>query len=230
MGDGRNIVALGGSGETAEQTSALGDFVAGLTGRERPRVCFVPAAVGDAAEAIASFFDDSLWAGRAAELSVARFFPWPRPDLREHILAQDVVVVSSGSTANMLAIWRAHGFDRILAEAWESGVVLTGASAGMICWFECCVTDSYGPQLEGLRDGLGFLPGSACPHYDGEELRRPRYRELVAAGLPAGIAADDGVGLHYAGTELVEVVTCRPGASAYLVGPDGEEPLAARLL
>ena len=110
----------------------------------------------------------------------------------------------------MLAIWRLHGFDAVLREAWESGVVLFGASAGMICWFEAGVTDSFGPQLDGMRDGLGFLPGSACPHYDGEALRRPRYRELVDGGFPEGLAADDGVGLHYVGTELREVVTLPP--------------------
>ena len=144
------------------------------------------------------------------------------------MLAQDAISVGGGTTANMLAIWRVHGFDRILREAWESGVVLFGASAGMICWFEAGVTDSFGPGLDGMRDGLGLLAGSACPHYDGEALRRPRYRELVDGGFPEGIAADDGVGLHYVGTELREVVTCRPGATAYRVTRDGEERLAAR--
>ena len=91
------------------------------------------------------------------------------------MLAQDALFVSGGNTANMLAIWRAHGFDEIIREAWEQGIVLAGSSAGMICWFEAGVTDSFGPQLEGMRDGLGFLPGSACPHYDGEERRRPVY-------------------------------------------------------
>ena len=105
--------------------------------------------------------------------------------------------------------------------------MLFGASAGMICWFEAGVTDSFGPQLEGMRDGLGFLAGSACPHYDGEALRRPRYRELVDGGFPEGLAADDGVGLHYVGTELREVVTCRPGAAAYRVTRDGEQLLEA---
>jgi peptidase E len=100
----------------------------------------------------------------------------------------------------------------------------------MICWFEAGVTDSFGPQLEGMEDGLGFLSGSACPHYDGEELRRPRYRELVDGGFPAGIAADDGVGLHYLGAELQEVVTCRPGATAYRVNEAGEERLDAVLI
>ena len=151
-------------------------------------------------------------------------------DLRGFTLAQDVLVVSGGNTANLLAIWRVHGFDRIVREAWEAGVVLTGGSAGMICWYEACVTDSFGPQLEGLRDGLGFLGGSACPHYDGEERRRPRYRELVDGGFPAGIAADDGVALRYEGPELAEVVACRPGAQAYRVEPGAETPLGARLL
>jgi peptidase E len=97
----------------------------------------------------------------------------------------------------------------------------------MICWFEAGVTDSFGPQLAGL-DCLGFLPGSACPHYDGEERRRPRYHELLADGFPPGIAADDGVAVHYVGTELVEVVTCRPGATAYRVSREGEERLEAK--
>src|ERR671937_688425 len=139
--------------------------------------------------------------------------------------------VCGGNTANMLAVWRVHGFDRVLREAWEAGVVLTGWSAGMICWFEASVTDSFGPQLEGMRDGLGFLAGSACPHYDGEELRRPVYTKLVADGFPPGVAADDGVGIHFVGTELAEVVSVRNGAGAYRVGPGGDEQrLGARLL
>ena len=140
-----------------------------------------------------------------------------------------MINVGGGNTANMLAIWRVHGIDTLLREAWENGVVLCGASAGMICWFEAGVTDSFGPQLEGM-DCLGFLPGSACPHYDGEEQRRPRYRELIDGGFREGIAADDGVGLHYVGTELVEAVTCRPGAAAYRVTRDGEERLETREL
>jgi len=110
------------------------------------------------------------------EVSFLRFNPWPPEDLRGFALSHDVIFVGGGNTANMLAVWRVHGFDRILREAWESGIVLTGWSAGMICWFEAAVTDSFGPQLEGMRDGLAFLPGSGCPHYDGEERRRPVYR------------------------------------------------------
>jgi dipeptidase E len=165
-----------------------------------------------------------------ADLRRADFFPWPAEDLGERALASDVIVVGGGNTANMLAIWRVHGFDAVLREAWDQGTVLTGVSAGMICWFEAGVTDSFGPQLGGMRDGLGFLPGSACPHYDGEELRRPTYTRLVDEGFPPGYAADDGVGLHFVGTELADVWTSREGATAYRVEPGSETALAARLL
>ena len=100
----------------------------------------------------------------------------------------------------------------------------------MICWFEAGVTDSFGPQLDGMRDGLGFLPGSACPHYDSEERRRPVFRELVDSGFPSGYAADDGAALHFVGTELREVFASREGAAAYRVEPGSETPIAARLL
>jgi dipeptidase E len=222
----RQIVGLGGGGDTPEQTEALHDFVLGLTGKERPRLLYVPTAVGDDDSGIAAFFE--RFVGRA-EPSVLRTFPWPPRDLRGLVLAQDAICVSGGNTANMLAIWRVHGIDEALREAWEGGVVLFGASAGMICWFEHGVTDSFGPQLE-ATDCLGWLPGSACPHYDGEERRRPRYRELLDGGLADGVAADDGVGLHFVGTELREAVTCRPGAAAYRVTRAGEERLPAREL
>jgi len=221
----RHIVAYGGGGGTKELTRRLFGFAFDLAGKERPRVGFVPTAVGDAAESIVSFYERYAELG---EISHLTFFPWPPRDLREWALSRDVLVISGGNTANMLALWRLHGFDGIVREAWEAGVVLCGQSAGMICWFEAGVTDSFGPDLDGMRDGLGFLAGSACPHYDGEALRRPRYRELVDGGFPPGLAADDGVGLHFAGEELVEVVTVRDGAGAYRVEPGSQTPLAAR--
>jgi dipeptidase E len=165
------------------------------------------------------------------ELTELTFYPWPPEDLREQALSSDVILVCGGNTANMLAVWRLHGFDAILREAWEAGVLLTGWSAGMICWFEAGVTDSFGPQLAGMRDGLGFLPGSACPHYDGEERRRPVYTRLVRDGFPAGIALDDGVAAVYDLTGLVELVTARDdGAGGYFVSADGEERLDVRVL
>jgi peptidase E len=221
------IVAIGGLSWVDEERRKLEDYFLGLAGGARPRVLFVPTAVGDAAAATLRAYEQL---GDRAQVSHVSFFPWPPPGLRELVLAQDVIYVSGGSTANALAIWRAHGFDRILREAWEAGIVLTGWSAGMICWFEAGVTDSFRPELDGMRDGLGFLPGSACPHYDGEERRRPVYTKLVAEGFPPGLAAEDCVALRFDGTELAEVVTARPGSRAYRVTAQGEEPLDPRLL
>jgi peptidase E len=223
----RQIVGLGGGASTEEETRRLLEHVVGLAGESSPKVCLVPTAVGDDADTVLRIYG---LLPPQARTSYVPFFPWPPRDLRAIALDQDVIFIGGGNTANALAIWRVHGFDEILREAWEAGVVLTGWSAGMICWFEAGVTDSYGPQLEGMRDGLGFLGGSACPHYDGEALRRPVFTKLVAEGFPPGVAADDGVGLHYVGSELTEAVAAREGPGAYRVGADGEEPLPVRLL
>jgi dipeptidase E len=221
------ILAMGGGGFMMDEGSPLDDLLLSLSSAERPRVCFVPTPTGDSDRAIAAFFE--AFAPRACDPSCLRLFGTPeRP--AEQLRHQDVVYVSGGNTANALALWRLHGVDLALREAWERGAVLGGASAGANCWFECCVTDSFGVQLDALHDGLAILPGSFCPHYDGEELRRPVYRRLVDEGFPPGHAADDGAALHFVGTELREVVTSRPGAQAYRVEPDAETPLEARLV
>jgi peptidase E len=216
--DGRTIVGMGGFPSEPVFEHVLGQ----ARGR---RVLVDTSASPQAVDRIAE-----LPAQLPGELTLFSFYPWPPADLREQALGSDVILVCGGNTANMLAVWRLHGFDQVLREAWESGVVLTGWSAGMICWFEAGVTDSFGPQLEGMRDGLGFLPGSACPHYDGEELRRPVYTRLVREGFPSGIALDDGVAARYSGTELAEVVASRPGTGAYFVDADGERPLETLVL
>jgi dipeptidase E len=203
---------------------ALLDHALGLA--RGTRVLYVPTAGAESAAMIVLLYERLR--GRA-DLTHLKFFPWPPAGLRELVLEQDLILVSGGNTANALAIWRLHGFDELLREAWQDGILLTGWSAGMICWFEQGVTDSFGPELAAM-DCLGFLPGSACPHYDGEERRRPVYAELVTAGLASGIAADDDVGVHFVGTELREVVTSRTGATAYRVSAQGEEPLDARRL
>jgi dipeptidase E len=223
----RTIVGMGGLSWEDEERRRLEDYVLGLTGSERPSVLFVPTAAGEDAELSLLVYSQL---GDRAKVSHLPFFPWPPPDLRKLALEQDVIYISGGNTANALAIWRVHGFDRALREAWEKGVVLTGWSAGMICWFEAGVTDSFGPQLDGMLDGLGFLPGSACPHYDGEAERRPVYQRLVAEGFPPGLAADDCVALRFDGTELAEVVSARPGARAYHVTDEREDPIEPQLL
>ena len=214
-----------------EPGEAVNDLLLELTGAERPRVLFVGTATGDAEAYVVRFY--RAFAGRA-QTSDLKLFGIPPPELRELVLSQDAIFVGGGNTANMLAVWRLHGLDAILREAWEQGIVLSGVSAGSICWFAAGVTDSFRAELDGL-ECLGFLPGSNCPHYDGEARRRPAYRSLVAAGFPAGIAADDGCGLRFDGTRMVEAVSWRPGARAYRVEPDGdggvvETPVEARTL
>jgi dipeptidase E len=220
----RHIVACGGGGTE----DMVVDAVLALARRQPPRILYVGTASREDPWFTLATYDRFLGKG---EFRYLEFFPYPPADLRELALGQDVIWVGGGNTANMLAIWRVHRFDRILREAWERGIVLAGGSAGMICWFEAGVTDSFGPQLEGMRDGLGFLPGSACPHWDDEENRRPVYRRLIdEEGFPAGYAADAGVGLHFAGTELVEVLSVDPEKTGYRVEPGTETRLDPRIV
>ena len=215
-----------GGGGILDPSSRLERYVLDLAGVERPRVCFLATAVGDHAERILGFY--AAFAESGCELTHVELFGMPdRPG--DRVRAQDVVYVSGGNTANLLALWRVHGIDDAVRDVWERGGVLAGWSAGANCWFEDSVTDSFGP-LRALGDGLGFLPGSFCPHYDGEVLRRPTYRRLVADGMAPGYAADDDAAFVFSGGELPEVVSQRVGARGYRVGEDGEEPLEARLL
>jgi dipeptidase E len=222
------ILTLGGGGFSMEPDNPLiDDFLLSLASRRRgvgglARVCFVPTASGDDEGYTDRFVE--AFAGRA-ETSTLRLFHHHELEgrsIREHLLSQDVVYVGGGSTANLLALWRLHGVDEILREALADGVVLAGVSAGMNCWFEASVTDSFGP-LAALSDGLGLLPGSACPHYDGEAERRPTYLDLVgSAQLPAGYAADDGCALLFRDGQLVEAVASRPDARAFRVHLAGD--------
>jgi peptidase E len=219
---------MGGGGFSVDGRDSVVDaFVLGLTGKPRPRVLFLPTATGNVPTYVMNFH--AAFAGRA-EPSHLDLFVRTRDDLRTTILEQDVVYVGGGNTANLLAIWRLHGVDEILAEAWERGIILAGVSAGGICWFEAGVTDSFGPDLAPLDGALGLLRGSFCPHYDSEALRRPTYQRLVAGGgLPAGWAADDAAALHFVDGELAEVVVSSPDAAAYRVTRHGDEAREERI-
>jgi peptidase E len=218
---------MGGGGFSSDPASPLDDFMLALSDAARPRVCLVPTPSGDSDRAIALFFE--AFSRRECVPSCLHLFGVP-DDPVDHLTAQDVIYVSGGNTANALAIWRLHGVDMALRAAWERGAVVGGVSAGANCWFECSVTDSFGPDLQPLRDGLGLLAGSFCPHFDGEELRQPRYAALVDAGFPSGYAADDDAAFHFAGTELREVVSARDRAAGYRVEPGSVTAITARLL
>jgi len=220
---------MGGGGFTMEPVGgALDEFVLGLARRAVPRICFLPTASGDPGEQITRFH--AAFADRPCEpvhLSLFRLGEHP-VDLRAHLLAQDIIYVGGGSMRNMLAIWRAHGLDEILREAWEQGTVLAGLSAGAMCWFEGGITTSSGAAAP--VEGLGLLPGSMSVHLDGEPDRRRPYLDAVASGaLPAGYAADDGVALLWEDRELTRVVGSKPGLHCIRVEVDGvtEVPVEA---
>jgi peptidase E len=143
------------------------------------------------------------------------------PDLKQVLPDQDVIYVGGGNTKSMLAVWREWDVPRLLRRAWNNGTVLAGISAGAICWFKMGVTDSLGTRLTGLPC-LGFLPGTCCPHFDGEVERRPALHRLVAAGaVPKALALDDGAAAHFIDRQLVRIVTSRPDARGYEVRRHG---------
>lgn len=196
--------------------------LSGVTGRA-PRICHVGTAGGDQQWFNALFTE----AGEAAGMTTTNLNLFPMPSVADPtalLLEQDVVWVGGGSVANLLAVWRLHGLDKVLHEVWQAGVVLAGVSAGSVCWHVGGTTDSFGPDLRPVTNGLAFVPFSAGVHYDSEEQRRPLLQRLIAAGdLPDGYATDDGVGILYRGSEFAEAVTEVRGKGAYrVVRQDGE--------
>jgi peptidase E len=201
------------------QVGPLTDYaieLAGVDGRA-PRVCFLATAMGDSSDIIRNFYDAAMHRGLVA--SHLALFGMPNvEDITEHLLAQDVIWVWGGSVAGLLAMWQLHGVGDAMRAAWQAGVVLTGVSAGSICWHLGGTTDSFGPDLRPVTNGLGLVPFSNGVHYDSEAQRRPLFQALIADGtLPAGYATDDGVGLLYRGTEFVEALTEVDGKGAYYV-------------
>ena len=207
--------------------------LSGVTGRA-PRLCHLGTAGGDQRYFQAMLND----AGQAAGITVSHLNLFSMPntdDMTGLLLEQDVVWVGGGSVANLLALWRLHGLDESFRQAWAAGVVLSGVSAGSICWHVGGTTDSFGPDLRPVTNGLAFLPFSNGVHYDSEEQRRPLYQRLIADGtLPDGYATDDGTGLVYHGTELTETVTEVRGKGTYRViredGKAREERIEPRVL
>jgi len=204
----------------------LDRYVLAQARRPEPTVTFVPTASGDADSYIVRFY--TAFAGLPCRPSHLPLFR-RTPDLRAYVLTQDVIYVGGGNTKSMLAVWHAWGLPALLQEAWASGIILAGISAGAICWFEQGVTDSFAGALRPLPC-LGFLPGSCCPHYDGDAARRPTYHQLLHTDeIAAGFAIDDGAAIHFVDTDVHRVVASRRGATAYRVqmrnGAVQEEPL-----
>jgi dipeptidase E len=237
LDDPRRILAMGGGGFTMQDhdhSDALDRFVLSLTGKEVPRICFLPTASGDPRDQVTRFYERfGDWPCEPSMLSLFNLGR-DRIDPIAHILSQDALYVGGGSMRNMLAIWREHGIEDAMRTAWERGIVLAGLSAGAMCWFEGGVSMSGGaPEIV---HGIGLLPGSLSVHLDGESERLPVYEQAVGNGqLPPGFACDDGAAVVYHGTRLAECVGSRAGARVVRVEADGgggitEVPQTLRLL
>ena len=225
------IVAFGGGGFSMEAGNPLlDDYVLSLATTERPRVCFVPTASGDADHYVVRFY--RAFSPARCEPSHITLFRRDRGarDPVEQLLDQDIVYVGGGNVTSLLGVWRAHGLDDVLAECWRRGIVLCGVSAGSLCWFDQAVTMYDPARPPAPVAGIGLLPHSNCVHVDAEPRRLDAHRELVADGMCPGYAAEDGAALHFVGTDLHRVVASRPQARAYAVRPTGLTPLVTDYL
>jgi dipeptidase E len=198
-------------------------YMATLTGKPRPRLCYLPTASADNQQGILNWYE------QCAQLNVVPFVQRSfissyeqTETFAESLLSMDGIVCSGGNTLNQQAIWKAQGIDTVLRDAWSRGIVLGGASAGSLCWFEEGTTDSRPKDLS-IVQCLGLLQGSHCPHYDKEPQRRPLYLKLVGSGaLKPGYACDNDAGLYFEGTTVKRVVASKAGAKVYYVSRSGD--------
>lgn len=206
-----------------------------LTGKERPRVCFILTASGDNTGYLSKSY--AAMSELNVDVTHLQLFTQPNAPIREHILKSDVIWVGGGSVANLLALWRLHEVGIPLREAYENGTILGGVSAGSLCWFQGGPTDSFGPELRPITNALGFLPYGNAVHYDSEAQRRPMAHGLIESETFQRIyATDDGVGILFENEIPVEVITDKEsleanGKMAYLIekmnGEVLESPLAS---
>lgn len=183
-------------------------YLLSLSSKPKPKILFLGQASGDAQNYIDRFY--ACYQKLEAEPSHLSLFRPPSRDLKKLIMDQDIIFVGGGNTFNMLTLWKAWGLDLILKEAYQRGIILSGISAGAICWFEYGLTDSFGEGYEALPC-LGILHGSCCPHFDGEADRQERYRELInLETMPEGIALDDGAAALFINEKFEKLVTSSP--------------------
>jgi dipeptidase E len=197
-------------------------YMATLTGKPRPRVCYLPTASADNPYVIVRFYED------CSQLNVVPFVQYSfissydqKQTFAEVLLSMDAIICSGGNTLNQQVIWKAHGIDAVLRDAWDRGIVLGGASAGSLCWFEEGTTDSRPKDLS-IVQGLGLLKGSHCPHYDAEGERRPVYLKLVGSGqMKPGYACYNNAGIYFEDNDVKRVVASHADAKVFYVSVVG---------
>jgi peptidase E len=217
----QRILAIGGGGFLMEDTqSPVDDYMLRLTRKASPRICFIPTASGDSEEHLEKFY--AAFRGQNCQPSHLAFFRKPRlnsiplPDYATHLLSQDIVFVGGGNTKSALAVWREWKLDSVLKQAWLSGILLSGMSAGALCWFQVGVSDSFGDSKYRPLPCLGFLPGACAAHYNFQPQRRPSLHAALEAGeVPETIAIDIGAAVLFEGAKLERVVSWSEGSTAY---------------
>jgi dipeptidase E len=221
----KHILAIGGY---RDQTKAhrIHKYVLDVASKERPNVCCLMQASAENNDYLLQVYDSFI--GLGAEVSHLSLFGRVEPTWRDHLLAQDVIFVGGGNTRSMLALWREWGVDAVLREAYDKGVVMSGVSAGAICWFEGGVTDSVWPL--GVLSAMGFLAGTMCPHYDGEAERQPAYTRMVREGeIGTGLALCDGAVAHFEEGQLVRVMGEDADSKAYYVRKEGDDAIEDKI-
>jgi dipeptidase E len=236
----QRIIAIGGGGFLMEPENPLLDqYFLEKTEKSCPKVCFIPTGSGDSEAFLCSFYSSfSQYSCKSSHLAFFRRYKHgaiPLDNIEQHLLSQDAIYVGGGNTRAMLAVWREWNLPKILKKAWQSGILLGGMSAGALCWFDYGGSDSVFRNRLGVLPGLGFLPGSCVPHYDGELNRRGDFHQLLINGeIPEGIGIDDGAAVLFEGQRIYEVVTSRKTTTAYQVRLEKEQvietPLLARSL
>ena len=218
------LIAGGGYG------TAFIRYMATLTGKKRPKLCYLPTASADNLGGTVNWFQGC--APLDVEPHVQNSFIESNSQKlgwEEVLLSMDGIVCSGGNTLNQQAIWKAQGIDQVLRQAWDRGIVLGGASAGSLCWFEEGTTDSRPKELTIVKC-LGFLQGSHSPHYDAEAARRPTYHRLILSGqMKPGYACDNDAGIYFEDNAVKRVVSTRDGAKCYYVDVQGGQ-IAERVI
>lgn len=219
----KQIIAVGGGGFTSPQTNLnIERYLLAQTGKANPKICFLPQASAEDREYILKFYDAFYSLG--AKPSWVSLFGRVENGWKQHLLDQDLIYVGGGNTRSMLALWREWKMDEVLDLAYEKGIVLCGVSAGAICWFEQCITDSVWPL--GALHGLGMLEGSCCPHYDSEPERRPTFIDKIKnKEVMPGIALEDGSAAHFIEGKLKQIVVSSENKKAFRVSEAGEQEL-----
>ena len=214
---GRKILIAGGGFGTA-----FIRYMAELTGKARPRLCYLPTASADRESGIIRWYQNCAPLDVEPHVQTSFISSYRQDQSWEEVfLSMDGIVVSGGNTLNQQAIWRVQGIDEVLRQAWDQGIVLGGASAGSLCWFEQGTTDSRPKEVSKI-ECLGFLEGSHSPHYDAEAARRPTYHRLIRSGeLKPGYACDNDAGIYFEDNEVARVVATRPDAMVYYVSMSG---------